>query len=251
MIRVDALDNGRVTALVLNRPDRRNALTPGGLSQLADAAHAAADTSRALLLAGEGRVFCAGFDLTLCRQSPDGAVMRELLRALSHVVQTLRNLPIPVVVAAHGAAIAGGCALLGGADVVVTDMHAKLGYPVLPLGVSPAVSAPFLMPAVGSGPARGLMLNPALITGSDAYEMGLAHELVQEPGDVAARAQQIASELADKPAVGLAATKRLLNRLDRTDSDEIAREALGVSLALTGGDEERRLLPAGWARRST
>lgn len=251
MIRVDILDNGRVTALMLNRPGRRNALTPGGLSQLADAARAAGDTSRVVLLAGEGKVFCAGFDLTLCRESPDGAVMRELLRALSHAVRTLRNLPIPVVAAAHGAAIAGGCALLGGADIVVTDMHAKLGYPVLRLGVSPAVSAPFLMPAVGSGPARELMLNPAFITGSDAHKMGLAHELVPEPDDVTARARQIASELADKPAVGLAATKRLLNQLDRTDSEEIAREALGVSLALTGGDEERRLLPAVWARRST
>src|SRR5690606_31084299 len=90
---------------------------------------------RALLLRGEGPVFCAGFDLDACRHDP--LAMRALLTGLSATILALRTCPCPVVIAAQGAAIAGGCALLGGADFVVTDAQARFGYPVTLLGISP------------------------------------------------------------------------------------------------------------------
>src|SRR5690606_9036453 len=83
--------------------------------------------ARALLLCGEGPVFCAGFDLDTCRGEGGDEALRRLLRGLSGAIAGLRAQERPVVVAAHGAAIAGGCALLGGADVVVADAGAKLG----------------------------------------------------------------------------------------------------------------------------
>src|SRR5690606_29099547 len=113
--------------------------------------------ARTLLLCGEGRVFCAGFDLDACRGEGGDDALRRLLRGLSAAIAGLRAQERPVVVAAHGAAIAGGCALLGSADVVVADAGAKLGYPVARLGISPAVSAPFLAPAVGAGAGRRLL----------------------------------------------------------------------------------------------
>ena len=72
----------------------------------------------AVVLEGEGAAFCAGFDLSLCKENSDA--MKELLTGLSGVIRAMRGCPAPVVVAAHGAAIAGGCAMLAGADVVVT-----------------------------------------------------------------------------------------------------------------------------------
>lgn len=242
---------GDVRVITLARPAQRNALTPGMLADLL-AAIELNDPARALVLAGQGRAFCAGFDLTLCQEHPDGSVMRELLAGLSRVILALRASPRPVVIAAHGAAIAGACALLGGADLVVADEHGQYGYPVLRLGVSPAVSAPFLRLGVGDGPARERLLNTRLITGTQARQIGLAHELCAMPEDVGPRALRLARALAAKPPHALLATRRWLDQLTTAAQGPTANEpgaaeaALRTSLALTGGEEERRMLPAAW-----
>ncbi len=234
---------GPVARLAFDRPDRRNALTPASLAALATEARAATEAgARAIVLAGEGRSFCAGFDLTLCKDDPNA--MRELLIGLSRAIVTLRTLSTPVVAAVQGAAIAGGAALLGGADVVVADRDAMIGYPVVKIGVSPAVSAPFMRHSIGDGPTRARLLDTELITGQRAYELGLVHELVDSRDDVAPRALELAQELAAKPPGALAATKSWCNELGDTSP---AQRALEVSLSLTGGDEERELLEKIWA----
>lgn len=248
MIRLEQI--GPVALLLLDRPDRRNALTPDALGAMVAAAGSLADSggAGALILAGEGPVFCAGFDLSLCRGAPDGSAMRALLAGLSRAIRTLRALPIPVVVAAHGAAIAGGCALLGAGDVVVTDQGAKLGYPVVRLGISPAVSAPFLRLAVHDGPARERLLDPALITGAEAARIGLAHECVEHAKDVRPRALEIAHALAAKPRGAMAATKAWLSKIEGTHIPHLAERALNVSLSLAGGAEEAARLAELWRK---
>lgn len=229
---------GAVLVLSLDRAAKRNALTPAMLARLyADVEGIAADV-RAIVLAGEGSVFCAGFDLRLCAE--DGESLSHLLTELSDCVAALRRHPAPVVVAAHGAAIAGGCALLGGADVVVTDRGAKLGYPVVRLGISPAVSAPFLRAAIGAGAARARLLDPGLIDGSHAVKIGLADECVERAEGVRDRAIAIASALADKPTSGVRATKMWLNELD--GALDCRDRGLAASLAIVGSEEQRRLL---------
>lgn len=246
MIRVDTIQReGRRLALVLlDRPDKRNALTPDMLSSLCRALEAVPETHDALVLAGEGQSFCAGFDLSLCKADPSGATMRQLLTGLSRACTIMRRTDKPVVIAAHGAAIAGGCALLGGADVVVTDTNAKLGYPVTKIGVSPAVSAPFLVHCVTGGAAREMLFSIIPFTGQAAHTHGLAHELVETREEVRERALSIAATLASKPAHAYAATKNLLNRLEGSSTDDSIHAGLNASLSLTGGDEEQRMLAA-------
>ncbi|MEQ9096179.1 MAG: enoyl-CoA hydratase/isomerase family protein [Phycisphaerales bacterium] len=230
---------GDVERLILSRPDRRNALTPAMLADLAGHIERAGD-ARALLLLGEGRVFCAGFDLDLCVGQQGEANLRSLLTDLSRCVAAMRALPIPVVIGVQGAAIAGGCALLGGGDVVIAHPDAKLGYPVTRLGISPAVSAPFI--AVAPGQARRLMLDPGLIDARRAHRIGLVHELHDEP---AARAMEQAEHWCAKPAHALADTKHWLNELSPAD----ASQGLDTSLSLVGNDESHRLLAAALEKR--
>ncbi|MEO1585288.1 MAG: enoyl-CoA hydratase/isomerase family protein [Planctomycetota bacterium] len=231
--------DGGVTTIWLDRPDRRNALTPGMLTEIVSAAREASDRGDAVILAGRGNAFCAGFDLSLCQASPDGAAMRLLLSALSDACLALRTIDRPVVVAAHGAAIAGGCALLGGADTVVADRRAVLGYPVARLGVSPAVSVPFLRQSVTDGRARASTLLPDTFTGEDACRMGLVHVLVDSADDVYGEAVHQARLLAGKPTHAFAATKRWLNSIEGVERRGDAGSGLEASLALTGGEEER------------
>lgn len=246
MIRVEL--QSEVAWVKLCRPDKRNALTPDMLGSLETAVRqAAAGPARAVVLCGEGPAFCAGFDLDLCKDHPDGSVMRALLTGLAGVIAALREQPLPVVAALRGAAVAGGCALLGGCDLVVTHDTAKLGYPVTRLGVSPAVSAPTLAAMLGWGPARARLLDVGLVSGREALRLGLAHESVAEDTLVEPKAGEIARALAAKPARAMHATRAWLARVE--DLADGPWRALRASLELTGGDEERRLLPAAWAAR--
>ncbi len=197
----------------------------------------------AIVLEGNGAAFCAGFDLTLCRENSDA--LDRLLTGLSGAIRVLRRCEVPVVLAAHGAAIAGGCALLGGADVVVTHHEAKIGYPVVRLGISPAVSAPFLRQSVGDGKTRERMLDTSLVSGWEAYRMGLAHECIEDVGKVRDRAVAIAEQLASKPRWGMAATKKWMGEIDGSFGADSAR-GLDVSLSLVGSAEERERLAALW-----
>ncbi len=225
---------GNLERIVLSRPERRNALTPAMLADLATRLEDAGDAN-ALVVLGEGKVFCAGFDLALCVGEEGDANLTSLLTDLSRCIAAMRDLQCPVVMGVQGAAIAGGCALLGGADVVVAHPEAKLGYPVTRLGISPAVSAPFV--ATAPGQARRLMLDPGLIDASRGYEMGLVHELHEEP---AARAMEQAEQLAAKPLHALSATKQWLNELMPADG----KGGLATSLSLVGNAESRKLLAA-------
>tara|TARA_R110000868_G_scaffold411617_1_gene706112 strand:+ start:191758 stop:192492 length:735 start_codon:yes stop_codon:yes gene_type:complete len=243
MIRV-TMENS-VTTIVLDRPEKRNAMLPSMLEGFEAAVRGIDDRTKAIVVLGAGKVFCAGFDLKACASDESGETLRALLTGLSRCVVAMRECPVPVVLGVHGSAIAGGCAMLGGADVVVADRGAVLGYPVVKIGVSPAVSAPFLMSAVPAGAARALMLDPGLIDGARAFALGLVHELVDEAGDIEKRAMEMGAVLASKPGVGVRSTKALVNEI----TDGIAGragEGLGVSLSRVGSDEEREMLGALW-----
>jgi methylglutaconyl-CoA hydratase len=237
-----------VAEIVLDRPDKRNAQTPAMLAEIARLAHEiSADPSiRAIVVRGEGPVFCAGFDLELCRD--DATVLPDLLRNLSAAIRALRRARQPVVLAARGAAIAGGCALFSGADLVVSHGSAKLGYPAVLLGISPAVTGPGLRQSVTDPAARRALLLPELLSGEEARRLGLVHQLVDTPEDVVPRAQIEASKFAQKPPDAIAATKRWLNELDGSLDDAAFDAALQASLDLAGSDEQRQLLDAALRR---
>ena len=243
MIRVELQDD--IAIVSLDRPDKRNALVPAMLEQLDREIQECAHKVRALVLVGEGKTFCAGFDLKLCADDPSGETMRQLLRGLSTVVRTMRAIEIPVVLGVHGAAVAGGCALLGGADMVVADAQAKLGYPVVKIGVSPAVSAAFMLASITAGAVRTRLVDTELISGADALRIGLVHETVEQREDVRGRAVEIAEMLAKKPDSGIRATKAWLNEITEPMTSH-AQRGLEVSLALTGSEEERDRLAKLW-----
>ncbi len=228
--------------IILDRPEKRNALTVPMLEGLVAAADEMANDARigAVVLRGEGRTFCAGFDMPACVDKPD--LLGEMLRGLSRAIRALRRLPVPVVAAVQGGAVAGGCALLCAADLVVTEPSAKLGYPVVKLGVSPAVNAPVLMLAMPEHPARTLLLDPALISGEEARRIGLARILVMLPDDVVPRAQNEAMKFALKPRFAMARTKAWLNEIDGSMDDGALDRALEASLSIVGSAEQRVLL---------
>lgn len=235
---------GHIAIIRLDRPDKKNAITPSMLAGLASHIETAM-SAKAIVLSGVGDVFCTGFDLSLAQ---DDAALEKLLHALSRAARALREAPCPVIVSAHGAAIAGGCALACAADFVITHESAKLGYPAVALGISPAVSGPHLSATTGHGPARARTLDPGLIHGREALRLGLASELVPAAASCEPRAIALAEHLAEKPRHALGYTKRWLNELDGSLNTDSLDAALQASLSCVGTPEQRERLAALWTK---
>lgn len=240
MIRVES--RGAVRVVTIDRPDKRNALTVKMLGTLMKAVMRTAP-ARAIVLLGTGPVFCSGFDLNERKWGDRNglATLRSQLRALAGAIDVMSCGGAAVVVGVQGAAVAGGCALLGGADVVVAERSGKVGYPVLRLGISPAVTAPYLRGAVGDGAVRSLLLDPTLISAERAHELGLVHELVNGPDAVAGRAIAIAEALAAKPGRAVSATRMWLKEIETGMEKAGPQEGLAASLNAIDDETATRL----------
>jgi enoyl-CoA hydratase/carnithine racemase len=204
-----------------------------------------------IILCGAGQAFCAGFDLESAITDPRGPapLMKEYLSRLSGILRRLRRHPAPVIAAVHGAALAGGCALLSACDFVIVAPDAILGYPVHRLGVSPAVASPTLAASIGPGAARALLLSGALRSGRDAAALGLATAVAESAETVRAEAAALAARLAAKGPQALRATKAWLTELDGSAEEPVLLAALEASIRVADGSEARRMLEAFWSHR--
>lgn len=237
-----------IAFLALNDPARRNAMTLAMFDALDEAIATIAgdDSLHVVLLRGEGAAFCAGFDLAAAAADP--SLTPRFVERLSRVNRSLRRMPQVVVAAAHGAAIAGGCAMLSACDYVFVAADAALGYPVHRLGISPAVTIPTLGQAIGAGAARSLLMSGELIDGAAAHRLGLATHLVPAGRDPAEAAEARCRELAGKGSKALRVTKAWLNELDGSLDDRAFTGAASASAASAASDEARTLL-ASWQRK--
>lgn len=248
---VRAEDHGAVRVVILSRVAKRNAMTPAMLRELrheidrarCDAGPTATGVAaregtsggvRALVVGGDGAVFSSGFDLKLVNANP--SVLTELIAELAGVIEALITLDVPVIVAAQGAAVAGACAMLSAGDLVLSDPGAVIGYPVVSLGISPAVSGPTLRMRVTDGKARELLLNPVTVDGEHARRTGLVSKLCDWPEDVLPSAVRLAKQLAEKPPHAMAATKAWLREVESL-GDWPAR-GRDTSLSLCGSNEQ-------------
>ncbi|MFG0256563.1 MAG: enoyl-CoA hydratase/isomerase family protein [Phycisphaerales bacterium JB043] len=240
-------DNEHIAICTLDRPEKRNALTVEMLETICecnDYLSFKCKEARVLLLHGEGRTFCAGFDLTEAKANPD--ITTPLLSSLSRACRALRRLDIPVVGAVQGAAIAGGCALVSACDYVVANKDAKLGYPVVTLGISPAVTTPLLSRAIGRAHTRERVLDPGLIDATRGAQMGLLHRTVESESDVFPAALDAAGDFARKPLHSVRETKKWLNRLDNTHSDVDFDESLVRSIETARSERAHEALARIW-----
>jgi methylglutaconyl-CoA hydratase len=209
-------DRGPCRVLMLNDPKRANPLSGELVGLLSDAlASAAADEDvRAVVLAGAGRHFSAGADLTALQQVATGSdpeMLRRDSEALRGLFEVVLGHPKLTLAAVDGAAIGGGCGLATACDLVVAEAGASFAYTEVTIGYVPALVLTFLTRRVAGHHASRLLLTAERIDGKRAVEIGLADELADE-GRALERALELAETVAHRcsPAA-IAATKRLLN----------------------------------------
>jgi methylglutaconyl-CoA hydratase len=230
-----------VITLTLNRPDARNALSPELIAALNDAVGAVEkdDSARVLILAGQGKSFCAGMDLKGVIDDPQR--MGGMLRDLSIVLRRIRRLPIPTISRVQGAAIGGGCGLMVITDFAVTHPDAKVGYPEVDLGVCPGVVAPWLVRKIGAGRARSTLLGGGTISGEEGYQIGLASHLTEKE-NLEAAALDLAENLCRGGKYAIAVTKQWLNELDGSYEEDVYDRAAELSAEVIAGEEAQQRL---------
>jgi 2-(1,2-epoxy-1,2-dihydrophenyl)acetyl-CoA isomerase len=201
---------GAVRRLVLNRPERLNALDAALLTALNEALAAAeADPAvRAVLLTGAGRGFCAGADL----QQDFGAAPPDLGAALeasyNPLVRRMRAMGKPILCAVNGVAAGAGMNLALAADIVIAARSANFSQAFIRIGLVPDAGGTYFLPRlVGEGRARALAMLGETLTAAQAEAMGLVWKLFDDE-HLPAEALAMATALADKPAGAMAATKR-------------------------------------------
>jgi enoyl-CoA hydratase/carnithine racemase len=196
-----------VARIVLNRPDVRNALSRTLIDELgrALAGFEADPEARVIVLSGAGdKAFCAGADLRGVGDRGTTLQARESFAGLAKILETLPQMRTPVIAQVHGHALAGGCGLAVGCDLVIASEDATFGLPEIKIGLLPLiVSAPILRAA---GRKRGLMmiLSGEPVSAREAYEMGLVSRVVPRERlaeETAALATRLASY--SPTAVGL------------------------------------------------
>ena len=235
-----------IMSLVLNDPDRRNALSNSvfdDLERCLDAVETAiaSRSCHVLRIGGEGPAFCAGFDLDAMA---DDGLLPSFLERLGSLCRRLRRLDAVVVAEVHGPAVAGGCAIVSACDIVHAGPDARFGYPVHRLGISPAVSIPTLKPAVESGGARFMMLGGQLVDAATARRLGLAHEVHESREALAEAVDALCARLGAMDATTLRETKRFQNELDGTATDDAFTATLNASVACGRSDEAATMIAA-------
>ena len=203
---------GPATAITLNRPENRNAISAEMIDELLAAfAEAEAAPARVVTITGSGNSFCSGMDLGALRSLAGQPFEQNMedSRRLAQLLLRIYSFPKPVIAAVNGPALAGGCGIATLTDFTLAVPEAKFGYTEVRIGFIPAVVSVFLRRQIGEKRTRDLLLSGRIINAEEAYRMGLVTEVVPV-GELVARTQELISVLLAASPASLARTKRLL-----------------------------------------
>ncbi|HET9046359.1 MAG TPA: enoyl-CoA hydratase/isomerase family protein [Casimicrobiaceae bacterium] len=181
---VEVTKRNAIAIVVLNRPDVHNAFNAEVIAELTAtfaALDADADT-RAIVIAGAGKSFCAGADLNWMKEMAGYTRAQNLAdaQALAAMLRTLNGLSKPTIARVHGAAMGGGVGLVACCDIAVAAQEATFALSEAKLGLIPATISPYVIEAIGARYARRYFLTAERFDAAEAYRIGLVHDIVQQ-----------------------------------------------------------------------
>ncbi|MEA2246831.1 MAG: 2-(1,2-epoxy,2-dihydrophenyl)acetyl-CoA isomerase [Solirubrobacteraceae bacterium] len=218
-------DRGPVRHVVLNRPEKRNALSKELIAALADTfAAAAADRDvLCVVVRGSGAMFSSGLDVTsLAALAADPAGLRELRRPILEAWNLLEEMPKPTIAQIHGACLGGAMELALACDLRTMASDAIIGAPETRIGLVPDLGGSSRLPSiVGLGRAKELIMASKLIDGREAERIGLVNR-VAAADDLDAATGGLVDELLACAPLAVGRAKRVL--------DAAAKPALAATL---------------------
>ncbi|HEV8532102.1 MAG TPA: enoyl-CoA hydratase-related protein [Methylomirabilota bacterium] len=170
-----------VASVTLNRPEVRNALNGTMIRELEESLSAleADPHARVIVLAGAGdRAFCAGADLKAMGERGTTLQARDSFGGLARILEAMARMKTPLVAKVHGFALAGGCGLAAGCDIVIAAEDAVFGLPEIKVGLLPLIVMAPILRSVGRKRGMLMILSGELVPAREACEMGLVSRLV-------------------------------------------------------------------------
>ena len=245
--RVQVSIAGGILTATLNRADKRNAIDRAMIDALLGTLERAdLDAEvRVVALRGAGSDFCAGMDLNELLASADHTPEqnREAALHFGGIFPRMRRLPKPVVAVVQGRALAGGCGLATGCDIVLAAESAQFGYPEVQRGFVPAIVMALLRRAVGEKVAFDLAATGRLLDATEAAAVGLVSR-VYEDADFEEQAGEVLRGLAGSSSSALAFTKQQFYQLDGLGFEDGIRLGADVNAVSRSTPDFRAALTA-------
>lgn len=220
-------DRGAARHIVLNRPEKRNAMNQELLRALGDALRAAAaeESVHCVVLRGEGPVFSAGVDLQeLAASAGEPGMLRPFRGVFLDCPNLCESMPKPVVCQIHRTCVGGALEVALGCDLRIASSDAQLGLPEVKFGIIPDVGGSTRLPAVvGLGRAKELIMTARMIDAAEAERIGLVNRVVA-PEELEAATRALVEELLANSHVAVGRAKRVI--------DASARPALAQTLEM-------------------
>jgi enoyl-CoA hydratase/carnithine racemase len=220
-------DRGRARHVVLNRADKRNAMSQQLLLELGEALRSAAADSEVhcVVLRGEGPVFSAGVDLgELAQSAGQPGLLRPFRNVFLECANLCEEMAKPVVCQIHRTCVGGALEVALGCDLRIASSDAQLGLPEVRFGIIPDVGGSTRLPAVvGLGRAKELIMTARLIDAAEAERIGLVNRVVA-PEQLEQATQQLVDELLANSHVAVGRAKRVI--------DASARPTIAQSLEM-------------------
>jgi 2-(1,2-epoxy-1,2-dihydrophenyl)acetyl-CoA isomerase len=237
--------SGGVCTITLNRPETLNALEHSLLNALFAALQEAAQQSatRAVVITGAGRGFCAGADLVAAmpkansQLDPATTIGNGLRNSYHPIITLIRNMPKPVVTAVNGPAAGAGMSLAISGDIVLAAKSATFLQAFGKIGLIPDAGSTYFLPrSVGQVRARALAMLAEKITADEAMQMGMIWRVFDDT-NLQEEAMSIAKKLASMPTKAIALMKGAFNQsFDNDLSQQLELEATLQSQAGTTSD---------------
>jgi methylglutaconyl-CoA hydratase len=235
---------GSVVRVTLARPGVRNAFNAELIASLTETFLALSEEPagrlRAVVLAGEGRVFCAGADINWQRAAHNLSLEENEADAarLHDMLLSVDRCPVPVVARVHGAALGGGMGLCAASDLVLAVEGTTFGFTETKLGILPAVIAPFVLPKIGESQARALIPSGERFGAQRALAMGLVHEILPDEPSLDARVEAVIAEILTAGPTAARAAKALIRdlrgRAGHEERDRVVRVAASQRVSAEG-----------------
>lgn len=230
-----------IVTLTLNRPEHFNALSTGLIARLQEELERIAldSSARVVIIAANGRGFCAGHDLREIQSMRSLEEVEALFLQCSRMMLTLTRLPQPVIAQVHGIATAAGCQLVATCDLAIAGESARFATPGVNIGAFCATPSVALGRAVARKHAMEMLLTAEMITAERAWQTGLVNRVVAQPllgGEV----MRLATLLLGKSARALATGKRVFYsqlEVGLEDAYALASHAIAADLVAPDGRE--------------
>jgi methylglutaconyl-CoA hydratase len=238
------IDEGEIVQVILSRPEVRNAFNPEMIQEVTHTFRSLKENknARAVVLRGEGKVFCAGADLSWMQSMANYSFEQNQEDAfrLYEMFESIERLDVPVLGSVQGAVFAGGLGLVSACDMVISERATQFCFSETKLGLIPATISAFVKNKVFLGWIKPYMLSAQIFSAEKAFDMGLVHELVENQEEAEKVLSSWIRNFYECGPEALRATKSLLREIPYLSSSflkETTTKAIAERRVSTEGQE--------------